>query len=1127
MRIPGSRSELVRGKGWPHDHLRTSMRAISFVTRMSVVLIVMLIGSARAAEPVQDRTRNPTEIAPHARSAQHSVDTAPHSADTPPRSPERAARAYDPVSGLDSLASATLERALEYMQISPAGLGFDKKYVEDDTFRLSIVDAILDDPLRLLEWQAETITKLRRILEEPDSLLAWVGETIDAPGNPPQPVFNGATRGDARNRSRDALDGGTAAEAVARFIEEVRAAQVELDRAFARIDPTLRDQVQILAPAIWGDPEHPLDPIRKGMLHFELGAPADTTLELKENLVLDAAALLDRSALTRSAQLYVRALLRLTEAPAIRRLLRAGSDETNADPPDVDGSERLPSAFTEIAREVEGEITGAWPTPWGWLVIGGAGPNRYSAGALEQIAFVLEAGGNDVYEGRAASAVGGLLRPFSAVFDRGGDDLYSAGERPYALGGAHFGVAALIDLRGNDVYRGDDGSLGASCFGVGLLYDGSGKDFFEGRNLSQGAGAFGIGILRSAAKGDAPPGQELQPDRGYEAGLLPVPGTGAMVVRADENDVYVAARQAQGFASTFGFGLLSDDAGNDVYRAGGLYLHAPLLPNDFQSLSQGFAIGFRPRAAGGVGILLDESGNDFYDAEVYAQGTSYWYSLGLLFDGAGNDRYLATQYAQGAGVHLSIGSLWDRGGDDHYVSKLGVTQGTAHDLSVGMLRDESGNDYYTVSDGQGVSIVNSVALFLDEQGDDFYATPRGGQGTAGYRRGFSGTGIFLDLEGTDQYVGDGGGRDGAAWAANDFSIGIDLDRDIVIPGEVVPEITLTAADSARAVEELFETASLWEVGSARETVRRARMALIAKGMEAVIYATGADPRAAYVDGDPIATETELVYRTVRELADAYPDSMAARILPRLRDPDVRVQKNVIRLLGELKRKEARQPLEAMLRDRRQEQHWTRILSALGELGEPSSRMAVRPFLNDSQERRRIAALAALRSLRDTTAVPILIPLLDDEQFTVRSAAMATIGSFGAAAAPDVIARLSEVRREEASGGARTAGTREAEPATSPRIALIRILGNIAGTLKDAPDPASLQTRAAIRLALLEELSVPSPDAAGARAAAISALYRLGEPEMREFIRVRMLDESDPLVKRTFEWEEARAIQSAR
>lgn len=1010
----------------------------------------------------------------------------------------------DPVSGLDSLATASLDRAFEYMQITPAGLGFEKRYVEDDTFRLSVVDSILNDPLRLPDWQAETVTAIRGALEQPRALIAWAGRTIDAPGDPvaagSSDEFPGAL--DEGVTQRDKESASSLEDAAERFIAEIKLAEVELERAFARIDPSLRDQVQVLAPALWGDPEHPLDPIRKGMLHFELGARADTTLELKEKLVLDAATLLDRSALTRSAQLFVGALGRLSE-----RTL----------PPDSS----VPSEFRAIAAGIQGSIDGAWPSPWGWIVFGGGGNNRYSAEALEEIAFVIDPGGDDVYEGRAASAIGGLLRPFGAVVDGGGNDIYLGGSRPYALGGAHFGVAALIDVAGDDVYRGDDGSLGAACFGVGILYDGAGKDFFEGRNLCQGAGAFGIGILRSAVRSDAPLGQELQPDLGYEAGLLPVPGTGAVAVRPDENDTYIAARQSQGFGSTFGLGLLSDDAGNDVYRAGGLYLHIPLLPNDFQSLSQGFAIGFRPRAAGGVGILLDEFGNDFYDGEVYAQGTSYWYSLGLLFDGAGNDRYLATQYAQGAGVHLSVGSLWDRGGDDHYVSKLGVTQGTAHDLSVGMLRDESGNDYYVVSDGQGVSIVNSVAFFLDEQGDDFYATPRGGQGTAGYRRGFSGTGIFLDLEGTDQYVGDGGAHDSAVWATNDFAVGIDLERDIVIPGEVVPEIVLTAADSARGVEELFETASLWEVGSARETVRRARVALAAKGMAAVVYATGLDPDAAYSDGDPLATETELVYRTVKELADAYPDSLSALILPRLGDSDVRVQKNVIRLLGELKRKEAREPLESMLRDRRQEQHWTRILSALGELGEPASRSVVRPFLADAQERRRIVAVAALRALRDTTAVPLMIPLLDDEYFTVRSAAMASIGSFETAGAPWVIERLGEVRQ---AGGS--------QDTTSPRIALIRILGNIADALKDDTDPVQLQMRAAVRHALLAELEpVPMKEtvgqdhdlgAAGARAAAVIALYRLGEPEMRELIRERMLDEYDPLVKRTFDLEESRA-----
>ena len=62
----------------------------------------------------------------------------------------------------------------------------------------------------------------------------------------------------------------------------------------------------------------------------------------------------------------------------------------------------------------------------------------------------------------------------------------------------------------------------------------------------------------------------------------------------------------------------------------------------------GFAIGSRPRGAGGFALLHDKSGNDFYNGEVYAQGVGYWYSLGALIDDAGNDVYDATQYAQGA-----------------------------------------------------------------------------------------------------------------------------------------------------------------------------------------------------------------------------------------------------------------------------------------------------------------------------------------------------------------------------------------------------------------------------------------------------------------------------------------------
>ena len=301
---------------------------------------------------------------------------------------------------------------------------------------------------------------------------------------------------------------------------------------------------------------------------------------------------------------------------------------------------------------------------------------------------------------------------------------------------------------------------------------------------------------------------------------MKVPGTGAVPVRYDDNDIYLCARQSQGFASTFGAGLLYDQTGNDIYRAGGHYLHPPLLPNDFQSLSQGFSIGFRPRAAGGVGILIDEEGNDFYDAEVYAQGTSYWYSIGLLFDGAGNDRYLATQYAQGAGVHLSVGSLWDRGGDDHYVAQLGVTQGTAHDLSVGLLIDESGNDYYVVERRPGDEHHQLDRHLHRRAGRRHLRRP-------GRRPGLRHLGARL-LRRRD-LPRPGGQGHLPAQPARPRRRGLvgrsqrDRHRPRPRPASCRARSSrrsLTAADSARTVEELFETASIWEVGSAREKVAR-------------------------------------------------------------------------------------------------------------------------------------------------------------------------------------------------------------------------------------------------------------------------------------------------------------------
>ena len=977
------------------------------------------------------------------------------------------------IAGLDSLAAATLGRAFDYLELDPAELGFDKLYARDDTFRLALVERLLGDPLALPGWQAEAIAALERVAEDPVELTGWLGRQIAA-GDPrtiePRPAV-----ADTSELGAVAV----LATAMEAFVADCREVEALLAQAFHALGPAERDLLLMEAPAFWGDEQDPLDQARRGALHFEFDRGVDTTREVSEDLILDLGAALDRVALTRAARHYYSAVAALA--------LTVGTTA------EAEGR-RLP-AIHSAGAGVTGTIVIDYATPWGRLLVGGFDGNTYSEEVLAETAFLFDLGGNDRYRGRVASAVGGLLRPFGALIDYGGDDIYEAAGRDYAVGGALLGLALLWDRAGDDVYRGGDGSLGAGFFGCGLLCDGAGEDYFESGSFSQGAGAFGLGALIASARDAAPPGPELDPDRAFEAGLVRAPGTGAVAVRHDENDTYRAARMSQGFASTFGAGLLYDRTGNDTYIARGRYRHSPLRPHDFQSLSQGFSIGFRPRAAGGVGLLVDLAGNDFYDAEVYAQGVSYWYSLGFLYDGAGNDRYHATQYAQGAGVHLAVGSLWDVAGDDRYISQFGVTQGTAHDLSVGMLLDEGGDDYYLVSDGQAVSITNSSAIFIDAQGDDFYATPHGGQGRVTWARGFSGAAFFLDLEGADTYSRDTPGGNGAVWSEALNAIGIDLDRDIELPGEVVPEIVLTHEDSLRAVEELFETASLWEVGSAREKVRRARAALIAKGAEALDY----------IFAEKLATQEGLEFRAISALARAHPDSFAARALAQLPQAEEAELRNVIALLGEIQWEPAVEPLGALLEQEAYESHWTRTVHALGRIGSLDGAPAVRPFVSADEERRRIYALAALASMRDSVSIPEIAGALSDPLLTVRAAALRALRPFGAAAAGPLCAQL-----------ARKSGH---------RLAQVRALGELAVALRDSSDAASLAARRCARRALMAELERPLEASAPAtRAAAAEALLALGDQETRDEVRRMLVDESDPLVWRTYELALERALE---
>ncbi len=375
-------------------------------------------------------------------------------------------------------------------------------------------------------------------------------------------------------------------------------------------------------------------------------------------------------------------------------------------------------------------------------------PGRYKAGKFSVLVagtgndqhrdypeLLVDLGGNDSYLGRPAGSVEGL----SAVIDLAGDDRYEPSAH-IAAGASVMGYAALVDLGGKDVYRLRGAAGGAAFLGLGLLWDAAGDDILTGDFFALGAGFGGLGLYWDGAG----------------------------------HDTRRIAFSGEGFGGVKGLGLLVDREGNDLYYAGGAYTHDPLLPGNYQSFAQGFAIGWRPELSGGIGILIDAGGNDFYNSEVYSQGTGYWFSLGILVDSAGDDFYQATEYAQGAGIHLALGVLADLGGRDHYYSKFGPAQGEGHDLAVGLLYDRSGNDNYFVSGGMGVGLANGTGLLFDGGGDDAYsATEPYCLGAGKPARDAGSLGLFIDAGGKDRYPKGTPAKNGRLWVQEQWGLGWD------------------------------------------------------------------------------------------------------------------------------------------------------------------------------------------------------------------------------------------------------------------------------------------------------------------------------------------------------------------
>ncbi|GAB4318221.1 MAG: hypothetical protein Kow0074_07280 [Candidatus Zixiibacteriota bacterium] len=238
-------------------------------------------------------------------------------------------------------------------------------------------------------------------------------------------------------------------------------------------------------------------------------------------------------------------------------------------------------------------------------------------------------------------------------------------------------------------------------------------------------------------------------DDRYELAPL-APGRHRLILDYGGNDEYVTDTQFVYGAAHFGWGVLIDWSGDDLYRAGNF------------SLGCGWF---------GIGVLLDNDGRDVYLGDICTQGAG-GFGLGLCLDqGMDTDQYTSRLFSQGFGFAAGIGVLADDGGNDLYYCGgkyedvlryrdhyLSLGQGFGYGIrphfsgGIGLLLDNRGNDLYSADIfGQGCSYWWSFGGVYDGAGNDQYVAFQYAQGAATHLT----AGCMLDAAGDDRYESKG------------------------------------------------------------------------------------------------------------------------------------------------------------------------------------------------------------------------------------------------------------------------------------------------------------------------------------------------------------------------------------
>lgn len=609
---------------------------------------------------------------------------------------------------------------------------------------------------------------------------------------------------------------------------------------------------------------------------------------------------------------------------------------------------KINSGQTQPSKE---GILFSFDSEFGPITVGGKDNTTYS----KSPAISIDLAGNDIYQ----ESDGPL--PVSVIIDLNGNDVYES--EAFCQGAGFMGVGILVDERGDDHYKAKMNSQGSGLLGIGVLLDNSGNDYYEGDSECQGTGSFGIGML----------------------------------IDNSGDDRYFSCVCSQGYGFIRGIGVISDISGNDAYYAGGKYSHKPLLPDRYRSMSQGCGFGARFRAGGGIGLLADYDGSDSYYCDVFGQGVGYWLGLGILYDKKGNDVYNSTIYSQGSGIHLAIGALIDEAGEDCYTACHGVTQGAGHDYAIGFLVDRAGNDrYMSAGFAQGAADENSVAFLIDSAGDDIYAAERDDcQGSGVPCRGTCSMGFLIDVDGKNGVMTHKKNMDVTYFPKRDMGLIIDYSASGVEPpkkDDTASQDDLQITDFS--MEGLFQTASLWEVGTNRKAVLEARQKLVEKGDEAISF---------LIENKMASTG---IYQ-IRALITVFSGIGKASVKPLInclssRNPNIK--RNAVEILGSINDTESTSALIEALKD--EDGIKAKSLISLGRLKAKEAVPRIIQLLNSNiDEHLRIVAIQTLGEIKDEQGILPMIEWLKNGSFTVRYAIYKSLTGMAGASVKPLLALL--------------------------------------------------------------------------------------------------------------------------